>query len=121
MIALAFVLLAQATMPSPAPVTGVRTPEEIFEQRCAKCHGSDGKAQTKKGRELKAKDFTKPKFQQHTTDKEIVDRSPTACGRRRCPPSRTSSRPRRLRRSSPSCAPLEKSDATDIDRPRKAP
>ena len=73
MIALAFVLLAQATMPSPAPVTGVRTPEEIFEQRCAKCHGSDGKAQTKKGRELKAKDFTKPKFQQHTTDKEIVD------------------------------------------------
>ena len=73
MIALAFVLLAQATMPSPAPVTGVRTPEEIFEQRCAKCHGSDGKAQTKKGRELKAKDFTKLKFQQHTTDKEIID------------------------------------------------
>lgn len=72
MIALASVLLAQATTPSPAPVTG-RSPQEIFEQRCAKCHGNDGKAQTKKGRELKAKDFTKPKFQQHTTDKEIVD------------------------------------------------
>jgi len=73
MIALAFVVLAQATTPSPAPVTGLRTPQEIFEQRCAKCHGNDGKAQTKKGRELKAKDFTKPKFQQHTTDEEIVD------------------------------------------------
>jgi len=73
MIALAFVLLAQVTTPRPAPVTGVRTPQEIFKQRCAKCHGNDGKAQTKKGRELKAKDFTKPKFQQHTTDKEIVD------------------------------------------------
>lgn len=28
---------------------------------------------TKKGRELKAKDFTKQKFQQHTTDEEIVE------------------------------------------------
>jgi cytochrome c6 len=73
MIALAFVLFAQAATPPPAPVTGARTPQEIFEKRCAKCHGSDGKAQTKKGRELKAKDFTKPRFQQRTTDKEIVD------------------------------------------------
>ena len=31
MITLAFVLLAQATTPSPAPVTGVRTPQEIFD------------------------------------------------------------------------------------------
>jgi cytochrome c6 len=73
MIALAFALLGQATTPPPAPVVGARTPEEIFEQRCAKCHGSDGKARTKKGRELKAKDFTKPKFQQRTTDEEILD------------------------------------------------
>src|SRR5438067_11841025 len=73
MIALAFVVFAQATLPKPAPVTGLRTPQEIFEQRCAKCHGNDGKAQTKKSRELTAKDFTKPKFQRQTTDVEIVD------------------------------------------------
>jgi mono/diheme cytochrome c family protein len=72
MIALAFALLAQATTP-PAPITGPRPPQEIFEQRCIACHGADGKAQTKKGRQLKAKDFTRPKFQQHTIDKEIVD------------------------------------------------
>ena len=85
MIALAFVLLAQATMPSPAPVTGVRSPQEIFEQRCAKCHGNDGKAQTRKGRELKAKDFTRPKFQQHTADKEIVDTITNGIRKRKMP------------------------------------
>ncbi len=60
MIALASVVLAQATTPNPAPVTGLRSPQEIFEQRCAKCHGNDGKAQTKKGRELKAKNKLSP-------------------------------------------------------------
>ena len=73
MIAFLFTLVAQATTPPPGPITGVRTPQQIFEQRCSVCHGADGKAQTKKGRQLKAKDFTKPRFQQHTTDKEIVD------------------------------------------------
>jgi mono/diheme cytochrome c family protein len=73
MIAFVFALVAQATTPPPGPITGARTPKEIFEQRCVACHGADGKAQTKKGRQLKAKDFTKARFQQHTTDKEIVD------------------------------------------------
>jgi mono/diheme cytochrome c family protein len=73
MIAFVFALAAQATTPPPGPITGARTPQEIFEQRCAACHGKDGKAQTKKGRELKAKDFTRPRFQQHTTDKEMID------------------------------------------------
>ena len=71
MIALALALLAQAPAPSPAPVAA-RTPKEIWEERCIACHGEDGKAQTKKGRELKAKDFTRPKWQKHTSDEEIV-------------------------------------------------
>ena len=37
------------------------------------CHGEDGRAQTKKGRELKAEDFTSPKWQKRTTDEEIVE------------------------------------------------
>jgi cytochrome c len=73
MIAFAVALLAQATTPPPAPLAGARTPKEIYQQRCMVCHGADGKGQTKKGRQLKAKDFTRPKFQEHTTDKEIVD------------------------------------------------
>jgi mono/diheme cytochrome c family protein len=72
MIALVLAFLAQAPVPSPAPVAGLRTPQQIWEERCIVCHGEDGKAQTKKGRELKAKDFTRPKWQKHTTDEEIV-------------------------------------------------
>ena len=73
MICFAVALLAQVTTPPPGPVTGLRTPEQNYEQRCTVCHGADGKGQTKKGRQLKAKDFTKAKFQQRTTDKEMVD------------------------------------------------
>jgi mono/diheme cytochrome c family protein len=72
MIALVLALLAQAPTPPPAPVAGLRTPKQIWEERCIACHGEDGKAQTKKGRELKAKDFTRPKWQKHTTDEEIA-------------------------------------------------
>ena len=72
MIALAVALLAQAAIPPPAPVAGARPPEEIWEARCQVCHGADGKAQTKKGRELKAKDFTRARWQKHTSDEEIV-------------------------------------------------
>jgi mono/diheme cytochrome c family protein len=72
MIALVLALVAQAPTPSPAPVTGLRTPQQIWEERCIACHGIDGTARTKKGRELKAKDFTRAKWQKHTTDDEIV-------------------------------------------------
>jgi mono/diheme cytochrome c family protein len=73
MIALALALLSQAVTPAPAPAASVRTAKEAWEERCIACHGEDGKAQTKKGRELKAKDFTRPKWQKHTSDEEIVE------------------------------------------------
>ena len=73
MIVLALALLAQAAIPAPAPIAGPRTPQQNWEERCIACHGEDGKAGTKKGRELKAKDFTRPKWQKHTTDQEIVE------------------------------------------------
>ena len=34
-----------------------------FESNCAKCHGTDGKGQTKMGQKLGAKDYTDPKVQ----------------------------------------------------------
>lgn len=34
-----------------------------FENECAKCHGSDGKGNTKMGKKLGAKDYTDPKVQ----------------------------------------------------------
>jgi mono/diheme cytochrome c family protein len=101
MIALAL-LLAQASVPSPAPIpppgaapsgspsrpatadtpakSGTPAPtaadassaKEIYEKRCVFCHAADGTGRTKKGKQLKAPNFTSPRWQLHTTDEEIV-------------------------------------------------
>ena len=39
-----------------------------FESSCAKCHGADGKGQTKMGQKLGAKDYTDPKVQDALKD-----------------------------------------------------
>lgn len=46
---------------------------ENWENHCAKCHGADGKGQTKVGKKLKLKDYTDAKVQAEMTDKEIID------------------------------------------------
>lgn len=38
-------------------------PKEIYAKDCAKCHGEDGKGQTKMGAKLGAKDWTDAKVQ----------------------------------------------------------
>ena len=40
----------------------------LFEQNCAKCHGADGKGQTKMGQKLGCKDYTDAKVQADLTD-----------------------------------------------------
>src|SRR3954452_4646096 len=40
----------------------------IFEKDCAKCHGADGKGQTKMGQKLGAKDYTDAKVQAELKD-----------------------------------------------------
>lgn len=37
--------------------------KQIYEDECAKCHGVDGKGQTKMGKKLRVKDYTDPKVQ----------------------------------------------------------
>jgi mono/diheme cytochrome c family protein len=44
---------------------------DLFEKKCATCHGVDGKGQTKMGKKFHAPDFTGEKWQKETTDKEI--------------------------------------------------
>jgi cytochrome c553 len=39
-----------------------------WEKHCAKCHGADGKGQTKMGRQAGAKDYTDPKVQAELDD-----------------------------------------------------
>ena len=40
----------------------------LYEQNCAKCHGVDGKGDTKMGHRTGAKDYTDPKVQDGVTD-----------------------------------------------------
>jgi cytochrome c553 len=42
--------------------------KEIYEKACAKCHGKDGKGDTKMGKKSGAKDYTNPKVQEEMKD-----------------------------------------------------
>lgn len=42
--------------------------KENYEKACAKCHGPDGKGQTKMGQKLGIKDYTDAKVQEGFTD-----------------------------------------------------
>jgi mono/diheme cytochrome c family protein len=45
---------------------------ENWENHCAKCHGADGKGQTKVGRKLNVKDYTDAKVQAEMKDEDII-------------------------------------------------
>jgi mono/diheme cytochrome c family protein len=40
----------------------------LYDKQCAKCHGEDGKGETKMGKKLGAKDYTDPKVQEEMKD-----------------------------------------------------
>jgi cytochrome c553 len=44
----------------------------IYEKDCAKCHGTDGKGQTKMGQKLGIKDYTDAKVQADLKDEEAA-------------------------------------------------
>jgi cytochrome c553 len=44
----------------------------LYEKDCAKCHGTDGKGQTKMGKKLNAKDYTDAKVQAEMKDEQAV-------------------------------------------------
>ncbi|MCX8091704.1 MAG: cytochrome c [Verrucomicrobiae bacterium] len=47
---------------------GATDAKALYEKECAKCHGSDGKGDTKMGKKMGAKDYTDPKVQDALTD-----------------------------------------------------
>lgn len=47
-------------------------PAENWENHCAKCHGADGKGQTKAGKKLNVKDYTDAAVQAKMTDEEMT-------------------------------------------------
>ena len=45
----------------------------LYGQNCTRCHGADGKGETRIGKKLGVKDYTDPKVQAALTDKEITE------------------------------------------------
>jgi mono/diheme cytochrome c family protein len=42
--------------------------KELYEKNCTKCHGADGKGDTKMGKKVNVKDLTDAKYQAEWTD-----------------------------------------------------
>jgi mono/diheme cytochrome c family protein len=55
-----------------AVFAGDQHPSALFREYCAKCHGEDGTANTPKGRQLMARDFTDAEFQSSKTDADLI-------------------------------------------------
>ena len=56
----------------PAIAARASDAKETYEKDCAKCHGADGKGQTKMGTKLGAKDYTDAKVQDALKDEAGV-------------------------------------------------
>ena len=63
---LSFILALSATSALAA------TAGENWENHCAKCHGADGKAQTKLGTKMKIKDYTNPASLAAFSDEDLT-------------------------------------------------
>ncbi len=44
----------------------------LYEQHCVKCHGADGKGETKMGKKMEAKDYSKAKAWEGLTDAKAI-------------------------------------------------
>lgn len=61
-------LLMALAVTIPTTASRAADAKDLYEKDCAKCHGSDGKGETKMGKKLGAKDYTDPKVQAALTD-----------------------------------------------------
>ena len=51
---------------------GDQHPSALFLEYCAKCHGKDGTANTPKGKQLMARDYTDAEWQSSKTDAQLI-------------------------------------------------
>ena len=61
-------ILGCALLATAALTASAADAKENYEKACAKCHGKDGKGDTKMGQKTGAKDYTDPKVQDALTD-----------------------------------------------------
>ena len=67
--AMLMTVAACAAMVASASAADVK---ENWEKGCAKCHGPDGKGDTKMGKKLEIKDFTDAKYQDSLKDEAML-------------------------------------------------
>jgi cytochrome c553 len=66
------VVLAAAMLVAGAFTLPAADAKAIWDKDCAKCHGAEGKGDTKMGQKLKVKDYTDAKVQESMKDAEMV-------------------------------------------------
>lgn len=64
--------LGLAALIVPAFAAHAAAAKETYDKDCAKCHGADGKGETKMGKKLGAKDYTDAKVQAEFKDEAGV-------------------------------------------------
>ncbi|HXF09412.1 MAG TPA: cytochrome c [Desulfuromonadaceae bacterium] len=81
-----FLLVAGCSSTGPVAKRQMNEPKEkvdargIFAESCATCHGADGRAKTFHGRLVRAQNLSDSKWQQTTSDTEIVHAIKTGPG-----------------------------------------
>jgi len=71
-IAIATILFSSAVTLN-AQDAGAFDVAAAWEKDCQKCHAKDGSGLTKKGRQLRVRDYRKPEVQAKITDEEMLD------------------------------------------------
>jgi cytochrome c553 len=66
------VLLAIALLAIPTWSVCAADAKANYEKDCAKCHGTDGKGETKMGKKYAAKDYTSAKVQEELKDEAAI-------------------------------------------------
>lgn len=64
-------LLGGALLVASALTASAADAKANYEKHCAKCHGKEGKGDTKMGVKMGAKDYTDPKVQEAVTDEAM--------------------------------------------------
>jgi cytochrome c553 len=64
--------LSIAIMAVSALSAGAADAKANYEKSCAKCHGADGKGETKMGKKMGAKDYTDAKVQDELKDEAAI-------------------------------------------------
>ena len=66
------ILAAAAALTAAVVSVSAADVKENWEKSCAKCHGPDGKGDTKLGKRAEVKDFTDAKYQASMKDEDMI-------------------------------------------------